>query len=295
MLCAAVPAAGLPRATLTLLQQKAGPFQRDEAALLRAVDMLEASRAAWHVELRAYAAARREAKQRGQRAPHPTKANPYTPTRWYGTLEPSARHADHQKDLDTDDLNPTTKRPSMKITSGGMDGPRLDESLSDLDNNVYGSLTDGHTPEELARAFAQIGWRARTFSRAEYEIEYTWAQIGLFQDDDGATTFAGVVDPDRIFQRPRPGLPDRAVGFPAEDAAARTPGGGTEESTAGISPLRQETTRSPASRRGTPRSPARQDVMVRAIGQRPVASRRNAASSSRMSSPARPRPLGALG
>jgi hypothetical protein len=42
-------------ATLSFLEEIAGPFQRDEMALLRALDALVASRAAWHAEQRDYA------------------------------------------------------------------------------------------------------------------------------------------------------------------------------------------------------------------------------------------------
>ncbi|GAA2636687.1 hypothetical protein SMC26_16080 [Actinomadura fulvescens] len=80
-------------ATLSFLQAKAGPFHADEAALLRALAVLEASRSAWHAELRAYAVTRRQAKQRGERSPHPGDANPYTPTLWYGARREAALHA----------------------------------------------------------------------------------------------------------------------------------------------------------------------------------------------------------
>ncbi|MFB9927980.1 hypothetical protein ACFORO_19825 [Amycolatopsis halotolerans] len=80
-------------ATLSFLQHEAGPFQRNEAALLDALDMLQASRNAWHTEIRAYAAARRAAKRRGQRTPLPAEVNPYTPTHWYGAPRPAGLHA----------------------------------------------------------------------------------------------------------------------------------------------------------------------------------------------------------
>ncbi|MGJ6969181.1 hypothetical protein ACSDR0_45555 [Streptosporangium sp. G11] len=79
-------------ATLSFLQAKAGPFRTDEAALLRALAVLEASRSAWQEEKLAYAAARREAKQRGQRSPRPDDINPYTPTHWYGARREAALH-----------------------------------------------------------------------------------------------------------------------------------------------------------------------------------------------------------
>lgn len=80
-------------ATLSFLRAKAGPFRTDEAALLRALAVLEASRTAWQEEKRAYAAARRRAKRRGERTPRPGEANPYRPTHWYGARREAALHA----------------------------------------------------------------------------------------------------------------------------------------------------------------------------------------------------------
>ncbi|MEU8181695.1 hypothetical protein AB0B85_11130 [Micromonospora sp. NPDC049044] len=81
-------------ATLNFLEEIAGPFQRDEAALLRALDALVASRAGWHAELRDYAAERKLAKRRGQRSPRPTDPNPNGfPRCWYGAPGQAALHA----------------------------------------------------------------------------------------------------------------------------------------------------------------------------------------------------------
>ncbi|MDW5327248.1 hypothetical protein [Plantactinospora sp. KLBMP9567] len=81
-------------ATLSFLEEIAGPFQRDEAALLRALDALVASRAGWHAELRDYAAERKLAKRRGQRNPRPTDPNPSGfPRCWYGAPRQAALHA----------------------------------------------------------------------------------------------------------------------------------------------------------------------------------------------------------
>ncbi|WP_043841114.1 hypothetical protein [Amycolatopsis taiwanensis] len=81
-------------ATLSFLRQLAGPFERDGTALLRALDALAASRAGWHAELRRYAAARRVAKARGQRSPHPREPNPNQgPRCWYGAPRRGALHA----------------------------------------------------------------------------------------------------------------------------------------------------------------------------------------------------------
>ncbi|MFG2587493.1 hypothetical protein [Streptomyces sp. NPDC048438] len=80
-------------ATVSYLAHKAGPFREDEEALLRALGVIEASRAAWQVELRAYAAARAEAKRRGFRAPGPRERNPNSPEYWYGARREAALHA----------------------------------------------------------------------------------------------------------------------------------------------------------------------------------------------------------
>lgn len=82
------------KATLSFLREVAGPFERDEAALLRALDALVTSRAGWHADLRRYAADRRAAKRRGQRSPHPLQPNPNDgPHHWYGAPRQAAIHA----------------------------------------------------------------------------------------------------------------------------------------------------------------------------------------------------------
>jgi hypothetical protein len=82
------------QATLSFLRELAGPFERDEAALLRALDALAASRAGWHQELRRYDAYRRAHKRRGRRSPRPSDPNPYHgPGRWYGAVRRAAVHA----------------------------------------------------------------------------------------------------------------------------------------------------------------------------------------------------------
>jgi hypothetical protein len=80
-------------ATLSFLEQLAGPFQRDEAALLRALDAIVASRDASLAEIERYAAARSEAKRRGQRSPRPRDPNPHrTDGYWYGAARQAALH-----------------------------------------------------------------------------------------------------------------------------------------------------------------------------------------------------------
>ncbi|WP_181874402.1 hypothetical protein [Marinitenerispora sediminis] len=79
--------------TLDYLEATAGRYRRDERALLRALEALEASRGLWQAEVRAYTEARREAKRRGRRRPAPDVPNPHVPDRWYGAVRRAALHA----------------------------------------------------------------------------------------------------------------------------------------------------------------------------------------------------------
>jgi hypothetical protein len=81
-------------ATLAFLGEIAGSYQRDEAALLRALDVLIASRAEWHADMREYARKRRQAKHQGQRVPPVNEINPNGfPRIWYGAARPAALYA----------------------------------------------------------------------------------------------------------------------------------------------------------------------------------------------------------
>ncbi|MFI9812838.1 hypothetical protein [Saccharothrix variisporea] len=68
--------------TLEFLRTTAGRFERDENALLAALEVLEQSRAAWQAAVAEYAERRRAEKRAGSRVPR--EPNPYRPTRWYG-------------------------------------------------------------------------------------------------------------------------------------------------------------------------------------------------------------------
>ena len=70
--------------------------------------------------------------------------------------------------------------------------------LSDLGNNVYGSVTGKLTTKELADLFAMAGWTARSSSWTDYQVSNDFAEIE-FYGPAGATAcgFHGVVQPER--------------------------------------------------------------------------------------------------
>ncbi|GIG93372.1 hypothetical protein [Plantactinospora endophytica] len=79
-------------ATFGYLEQIAGAFRREEAALLRALDALLASRDRRLVELAAYAERQREAKRLGQRIPRKNELNANSPACWYGDARRAAMY-----------------------------------------------------------------------------------------------------------------------------------------------------------------------------------------------------------
>ncbi|MEV6597727.1 hypothetical protein AB0M36_12760 [Actinoplanes sp. NPDC051346] len=81
------------QATFAYLEHVAGHFSRDEAALLRAMDMLSSSRDLWLLDLGDYARRRKEAKRVGQRSPGATEFDPTSPTCWYGDQRNAALFA----------------------------------------------------------------------------------------------------------------------------------------------------------------------------------------------------------
>jgi hypothetical protein len=81
------------QATFAYLEHVAGNFRRDEAALLRAMEMLSASRDLWLLELGDYARRRAEAKREGHRSPRPTELGRTFPTCWYGDQRNAATFA----------------------------------------------------------------------------------------------------------------------------------------------------------------------------------------------------------
>lgn len=82
-------------ATLSFLAEElAGPYDKDEAALLRALDALTASRSRWLADVCDYADRRSREKREGRRRPHPTDRDPsIAPQYWYGAPRQAAVHA----------------------------------------------------------------------------------------------------------------------------------------------------------------------------------------------------------
>lgn len=80
-------------ATFGYLNHVAGDLRRDEAALLRALDTLTASRRLWLVEIEAYAARRKEAKRLGWRTPRSSDPDPTSQPYWYGDVQRAATFA----------------------------------------------------------------------------------------------------------------------------------------------------------------------------------------------------------
>ncbi|HEY4459038.1 MAG TPA: hypothetical protein VGN81_32295 [Pseudonocardiaceae bacterium] len=55
--------------------------------------------------------------------------------------------------------------------------------LSDLGNNVYGSVTDDLTTKELADLFAMAGWSASSSSWTDYQVSNAFAEIEFYDQD----------------------------------------------------------------------------------------------------------------
>jgi hypothetical protein len=79
-------------ASLSFVETIAGQYERDATALLRALDVVIASRDEWLVDVRAYAESRRMAKRLGSRSPGPNERNPNRPDQWYGKANEAALH-----------------------------------------------------------------------------------------------------------------------------------------------------------------------------------------------------------
>ncbi|MFC3456496.1 hypothetical protein [Amycolatopsis speibonae] len=127
------------RATLSFLEELAGPYQRHEKALLRALGALEASRAAWRAEVTDYENARAKEKRLGRRSPSGDGPPPgRMGGHWYATIpnlpERAALHAlklwerDHGPDFADDETRSLVRE--CIAASGKLTGERLDFFLA---------------------------------------------------------------------------------------------------------------------------------------------------------------------
>ncbi|NES28293.1 hypothetical protein GCE86_02205 [Micromonospora terminaliae] len=153
-------------ATLGFLKEIAGPFQRDEAALLKALDAIEASRAQWHADMRDYAHSRRQAKQSGQRIPPAQDRNPNgSPPIWYGAARSAALSALRYWSR--------TRRPALRVTA--------DEAGNTVDVLVAAALSSGGelTSEQrqlLVLAAAELEGRMQPDLWADDPVAYSRAR-----------------------------------------------------------------------------------------------------------------------
>ncbi len=80
-------------ATLSFLVEVAGDYHRDEAALLRAVDHISASRELWLASARTFADRRRAEKRVGRRSLKANEPNGAYVDRYHGSAAAAAKHA----------------------------------------------------------------------------------------------------------------------------------------------------------------------------------------------------------
>jgi hypothetical protein len=112
--------------SLSFLEEIAGRYRSDEAALLRALNALVASRAQWHVVVEAYAHKRRLAKRRGQRSPRPGDFNPNSLDRWHGDAQRAALHVMRKEQAELGRLAQATSPGSVEAALSEL----LDASLT---------------------------------------------------------------------------------------------------------------------------------------------------------------------
>jgi hypothetical protein len=137
--------------SLSFLEEIARPYQSDEAALLRALDALVASRAQWQVLTEAYAQMRRAAKRHGQRSPGPGDLNPDQPDRWHGDARHAALHVMRKEQAELGRLAPAigpdsaeaalTELLDASIAAQGQLSPDRYAALSTLTESLHARLT----------------------------------------------------------------------------------------------------------------------------------------------------------
>ncbi|MGK4594871.1 hypothetical protein [Amycolatopsis sp. w19] len=127
------------RATLSFLEELAGPYQRHEKALLRALETLEASRAVWRAEVTGHKNARLKEKRLGRRVPSGEGPPPgRMGGHWYATVPAlpgrAAVHAlklwerDHGPEFADDETRSLVRE--CIATGGRLTGERLDVVLA---------------------------------------------------------------------------------------------------------------------------------------------------------------------
>ncbi|MFB9838216.1 hypothetical protein [Actinoallomurus acaciae] len=181
------------KATWSVLEDLAGPIRRDEASLLRALDVLEASRERWKEDARVYAATRRQEKLRGRRSPRPRDPNPSRcPEHWYGVARQAAvRALEHWRgdrlsslltppDRLTETLNSCV---AAAIASGGPLPPErrreLADCLADLrrrrgDPGPYGNDRAAHHRVRDLLAVARLVAVAADVDQGLLEVVGSW-------------------------------------------------------------------------------------------------------------------------
>lgn len=141
-------------ATFGYLNHVAGDFRRDETALLRALDMLTASRRLWLTEVDAYAARREEAKRLGSRTPRSSDTDPTLQVCWYGDSQRAAtfalgfllRNPDRIKYADVDVI----RLASSVLESGG--------DVSRVPLELLSVLRKRHLQLQLRSGWPNVDW-----------------------------------------------------------------------------------------------------------------------------------------
>jgi hypothetical protein len=149
--------------SLSFLEEIAGRYRTDEAALLRALDALMTSRARWHVVVSGYAQTRRLTKQRGQRSPRPDDFNPNRLDRWYGDAQRAALHVMRKEQAELSRLAQAVGPGSVEealselldtsLTAGGQLSPDQGIALSAITASLAARLTHDLWREDHATYF----------------------------------------------------------------------------------------------------------------------------------------------
>ena len=144
--------------SLSFLEEIAGPYSTDEAALIQAVDALSASRAARVAALDRYAETRREAKRRGERTPRPISPNPLSLAIWFGNERRAALHVLRRRQTELSRLGQACGLGSVEarlseladaaIGSGGRLDTAAAQALADILEMLRSRLTWGRYQDD---------------------------------------------------------------------------------------------------------------------------------------------------